>query len=89
MAMTEQKIREAFGRCVHVIRERYPYTKAQRGGVEYAAHLLWMCEEGPTYAANRREKAMRWLGFVQGAMWILDLATIEQLKAMNRPDEEA
>jgi hypothetical protein len=34
------------------------------------------------------EKAMRWLGFVQGALWAGGSATIEELKRMNMPDEE-
>ena len=35
--------------------------------------------------ANKREKAMRWLGFVQGTLWGWGLATIEELKQMNAP----
>jgi len=38
------------------------------------------------YAA-RREKAMRWIGFVQGALWALDAASIFQLKRMNAPED--
>jgi len=35
--------------------------------------------------AKRREKAMRWLGFVQGTLWGWGIATIEELKKMNAP----
>lgn len=34
----------------------------------------------------KREKAMRWLGFVQGALWAQNQATIDELKRMNMPD---
>jgi hypothetical protein len=34
---------------------------------------------------GRREKAMRWLGFIQGVLWMLGVP-LEDLKNMNRPD---
>lgn len=83
MAMTTDKIRAAFAAC----RALMPaYIKPERGGSRWA-HLIFMCEEGSTFAADRREKAMRWLGFVQGALWTLDAITIENLKSVNRSDE--
>jgi len=49
-------------------------------------HCIEMCDAVPAFAADgRREKAMRWLGFLQGAAWTLHLATIEELKEMNKP----
>jgi len=35
---------------------------------------------------GKTEKAFRWLGFVQGALWALGLMTIEQLRNDNRSD---
>jgi len=37
----------------------------------------------------RREKAMRWLGFVQGYLWTATYCTIEDLKKANRPSDGA
>jgi hypothetical protein len=37
----------------------------------------------------RREKAMRWLGFVQGYLWTATYCTIEDLKKVNRPSDGA
>jgi hypothetical protein len=34
----------------------------------------------------KREKFMRWLGFMQGAFWSRGIYTIEQLKYHNRPE---
>ena len=52
-------------------------------------HLLYMCESIRGFiAAGRREKAMRWLGFLQGALWVRGLATIDDMKEANRPDEQ-
>jgi len=50
-------------------------------------HLLYMLQEtAKLVKEDRREKAMRWLGFVQGALWVAGLSTIEEMKDLNRPD---
>lgn len=82
--MTTDKIREAFAACRRLIPN--PDAKPIRNGTD-SEHLAFMCVEGATYADGRREKAMRWLGFVQGALWVGGDADIETLKGMNRPDE--
>lgn len=47
-------------------------------------HLLWMCEQvDKTYSDT---KAMRWLGFIQGVLWILGRKSIKQMKEENRPE---
>jgi len=52
------------------------------------AHLRTMLPRLRTLIAEgRREKAMRWLGFIQGVVWAMDLATLDALKAMNRATE--
>lgn len=35
---------------------------------------------------QRREKIMRWYGYLQGGLWALDVYTVEQLKEHSRPD---
>lgn len=58
-------------------------------------HIRWMCDEVPRMlresrpyetnaAAGRLEKAMRWLGFMQGAMAVADVMTIAEMKEDNR-----
>lgn len=52
-------------------------------------HVAWMCWElEQLVSAGKTEKAMRWLGFIQGAMWALGIRTIEQLKYDNMPANE-
>jgi len=80
MAMTSEKIRQAFAACRALI-----VANPVRHGTAHQ-HLAFMCGEGASYAEERREKAMRWLGFVQGALWRDGYATIDTLKNMNRPD---
>jgi hypothetical protein len=52
-------------------------------------HLYWMCTEIPGFVREGRiEKAMRWLGFIQGSMWVLEIRTIEEMKNDNMPADE-
>jgi hypothetical protein len=52
-------------------------------------HLLYMLWQIPHFIKEgRKEKANRWLGFVQGALWANDIYTIEEMKDHNRPDEK-
>jgi hypothetical protein len=50
-------------------------------------HVAWMVSECRAMLADgRREKVMRWLGFMQGVLWATGKHTISRLKKMNRPD---
>jgi len=94
--MTEEKLRSAFLACEAIvakeageagvtmaIRDANADTPARR-----TSHLLWLARNGLQLVVDgRREKAMRWLGFLQGALWARELLTVEQLKDMNRPDD--
>ena len=48
-------------------------------------HLLWMCEEALTWDESRKEKMMRWLGFIQGVLAIVEQKPIQELKEANAP----
>lgn len=49
-------------------------------------HLRWMCIQIKEFAeAGRVDKAQRWLGFVQGACWILGMQSVEDSKRQNMP----
>lgn len=56
-------------------------------------HALWMCQEmflrsllGPEEFSEK--KAMRWLGFIQGVLWVTGLRSLEQLKRDSMPEGE-
>jgi hypothetical protein len=56
--------------------------------VNTAGHLLYMCEMGKSLVINgRTEKAMRWLGFLQGVVWARGIASIDGMKHWNMPKE--
>lgn len=46
-----------------------------------AAHLKWMIEEMRTMTDV--EKLMRWIGFMQGALWSLGYVSIDEFRKMN------
>lgn len=50
------------------------------------SHLFWMTFQIPIFVKqNRADKAMRWLCFIQGALWTYGAYTIKEFKADNRP----
>jgi hypothetical protein len=49
-----------------------------------AEHALWMCEEALTWGPERLEKKFRWLGFIQGVLWMTHGCTIRELKKDNK-----
>jgi len=62
-------------------------------GTAQRDHLLWMCVEtrkildhvaGDKDDRGTIEKAMRWLGFIQGGLWSQGFYSIEDMKNHNR-----
>jgi len=53
-------------------------------------HIRWMVNEIPKIIDQpcKKEKAMRWLGFVQGVLWLKGYYTIEEMKGHNRSGKE-
>lgn len=51
------------------------------------SHFLFMAEEIPRLLdAGRTEKAMRWLGWLQGALWGQNFETLSEAKMRNAPE---
>ena len=51
-------------------------------------HVAWMCDKAWDLAEEgHTEKAMRWLGFIQGVMWCLNMRTINQMRDDSRQEE--
>lgn len=56
-----------------------PGEKSKRPAMNY---LMWMCKK--IQGISDKEKAMRWLGFIQGVLWILGVFSISQMREHNR-----
>jgi len=49
-------------------------------------HVQWMVSQVPNFLKEgRKEKANRWLGFIQGVLWAKKIYTIDEMKEHNRP----
>lgn len=52
--------------------------------VDRLLHMRWMCAQISDFLERGSiEKAMRWLGFLQGACWVMNIASIETMKRAN------
>ncbi len=61
----------------------------RRHSISKLEHAAWMCEEARKYLVDgKRDKVMRWLGFIQGILWYGEIYSIEELKDHNRSREE-
>lgn len=66
------------------------HRSAEPQPLEVLPHCAWMVGEMDAFLnAGRREKFMRWLGFIQGVWWAGGYATVQELMAQNRPPEGA
>lgn len=50
---------------------------------EAIRHLLSMCDQIETFMEEDVEKAMRWLGFMQGVLWLNGSFTLNELRRHN------
>lgn len=93
--MTRTRVNEALQACAKIIREQVYVKEARRSeraqlvaGESPMPHLLWMIEEAIAFPEEKTEKAMRWLGFVQGALWARGWITIDDAKRQSMPPGE-
>lgn len=56
------------------------------------SHTMWMCEQGIEFANKGTqkdiEKAMRWLGFIQGMLYYTGHYTIDEMRAHSASPTE-
>jgi hypothetical protein len=70
----------------------YPDVNARLGGTIYRGakydalnEAYWMCLEARKLIRQGRwSKALRWIGFVQGLVWMGGLCSISEIKTHNR-----
>lgn len=93
--MDSQKLLDTIGlykqkfEALHVRKERYPLDKLlpfwglRRRALSHCHNMLPHMEQ--FVQENRLEKTFRWLGFIQGVLWVLRLYTLDELKNHNCP----
>lgn len=87
--MTKEKILSIVAACRARIGDVEPVRSTVDGIIPtYETcfrHLSWMCCEIEKFAnEDKFDKANRWIGFIQGVMWITGRATIDQMRDDNR-----
>ncbi len=100
--MTPEKTKEALAALCQIAKENGAGSKrrldenlrAVRFDTEHRRtswqldHIYFIAHEAQTLVNEGRiEKAMRHLGWAQGALWGMGILSIEELMNMNRPDE--
>ena len=94
--MTSDKLIRVFAFYKSILAERnvnpeqlvgYELTGPEQGSVASLAHVAWMCSEAIELVRNgRKEKAFRWLGFVQGVLWSEGIFGLEDEKKHSMPN---
>lgn len=91
--MNTEDIRSALKKCDAALRKgwlqpksvRYDSESVRPAPVDAVAHATWMISQTLQFLDEGKiDKAMRWLGFIQGVLWTTGRCTIEELKEMNR-----
>lgn len=93
--MTKNKIIEVVNRYRSFFKERNVMKGKIPGNhphrildSDQMGHCYWMLDEIERFIREDRiEKAFRWLGFVQGCLWMSRCFTIEELAEHNKPSE--
>ncbi len=82
--MTDETLRVAIETCRELIGTPSRIARAMRRNK--TGHLATMPDRAlALLEEGRREKVMRWLGFMQGALWVMGRADLETLKKANMP----
>ena len=51
--------------------------------------ILWMCDQiDEMLLKDKTDKAMRWLGHIQGILWTTGIKTIDALREDNKEEEK-
>lgn len=91
MGMSDKKINEVLDRYEAKVKEAIemivpPTCDQSQKDYDRFDHLGGMVKKVRKFLEEgRREKAFRWLGFMQGAFWILGCYSIEEMANHNRP----
>ena len=71
----------------HIKKIDYPHDKLLMSKIEGLRHCHGMLDKIVEFVREgKKEKACRWLGFIQGYLWGQGIYTLNNLKNHNRPD---
>jgi hypothetical protein len=81
-------VHRAIGLCeIHLLhRQRLALNDVEREQVDHCLDMIFRLRR---FSPDRVQKAMRWLGFIQGVLWSHGWVPLNDLKQMNRPLPDA
>ena len=96
--MTPQKLKEVFAQYRRILLglayvksaklpdHLYDFSGLSASVTDVFSHAVYMCEEASKFVDEGRiEKAMRWLGFIQGVLWSYGVRSLTDLKQDSMP----
>ncbi len=86
--MTDQKINTVLDLYAERLTETRSTSFWQPWQEEFEHCVVMIPQIRAFVALGRRDKAFRWLGFMQGVFYCAALYTIKEMADHNRPDEE-
>lgn len=81
--MTNEQVRQALLECAALLQPYFPLRVEDLRSSELSrgarlSHAAWMCVRAQEYVKyGNTEKAIRWLGFIQGVLWMSGIVSIE------------
>jgi hypothetical protein len=77
-------------RCIRILKKYAKQLETEEWAGPSSTALDHVAEMIPKaiefFQERRREKGFRWLGFIQGVLWMEKIYTIQEMKDHNRPD---
>lgn len=93
--MTKKKVLSVIDRYeaqlkkVKVAKKAFSHQKFPKTRTNKLAHCYSMLDEMREFVKqNRMDKVFRWLGFIQGVFWSLNIYNLESLKNHNRRNKK-
>ena len=91
--MTSSKLREVIGiyrqyfEANEIGKINFPHEEILNNSKLGLEHCHGMLDQMLIFIDNGRfDKTYRWLGFIQGVLWVNRIYTLDDLKNQNRPD---
>ncbi|PIP55763.1 MAG: hypothetical protein COX06_01695 [Candidatus Zambryskibacteria bacterium CG22_combo_CG10-13_8_21_14_all_42_17] len=86
IALYRQKLEKVtVNEISHPYQALLPNKDVRKRALLYCYNMLSKIEG--FVAENRMDKVFRWLGFIQGVLWVLQVFSLDDLKNHNRPAE--
>jgi len=86
LEITQERCRRFFENH-NIGRKEFPSNEIPKSPIEILSHCHWMLDEIKNFISQGRiGKAFRWLGFIQGCLWVLGYFSLEEIRGHSRSE---